>query len=92
MVLTNTLGGTSFWLRLNDAHGQVAKLNVVVAKLARQAADAHTKSTSRQFVFTGAIGPTGELFEPLGASTYITAFTTSRKKASALAKAGVNVS
>ena len=91
LVLTNSLGGDSFWLKLHDAHDRVAELNEVAAVLARQVADAHTNSTGRQVVVAGSIGPTGELFEPLGELTHSIAREAFREQASALAKGGVDV-
>jgi len=78
-------------LKLHNAQDRVAELNEAAAKLARQAADAHTKSTGRLVVVAGSIGPTGELFEPLGALTHSSAVAAFREQASALAKGGVDV-
>ena len=91
LVLTNSFGGTSFRLKLHDAQDRVAELNEVAAKLARQAADEHAKSTGRKVVVAGAMGPSGELFKPLGALTHSTAVATFLEQASALAKGGVDV-
>ncbi len=91
LILTNSFGGNVFRLKLHDAEDRVAELNEEAAKLARQAADAHTKSTGRQVVVAGSIGPTGELFEPLGALTHSSAVVAFREQASALAKGGVDV-
>ena len=91
LILTNTFGGTSFRLKLHGAQDRVAELNEAAAKLARQAADAHAKSMGRQVVVAGSIGPTGELFKPLGALTHNSAVAAFREQASALAKAGVDV-
>ena len=41
---------------------RVKELNIASAKLAREAAD----SASRDVLVAGSIGPTGELFSPLG--------------------------
>ena len=84
VILTNCFGGTTFRLKLNDSQDRVRKLNEAAAKLALQAADAHTKSTRRQVVVVGSIGPTGELFEPLGALTHISAVAAFSEQASAL--------
>ena len=91
LILTNSFGGTSFLLQLHDAQDRVAELNEAAAKLARQAADIHTKSTGRRVVVAGSIGPTGELFKPLGALTHSNAFAAFREQARALAKGGVDV-
>ena len=91
LILTNSFGGTSFRLKLHNAQDRVAELNEVAAKLARQAADAHTKSTGKQVVVAGSIGPTGELFDPLGALTHSSAVEAFCEQASALARGGVDV-
>ena len=65
-MLTNTVGGNSFRLKLHNAQDRVAELNVAVARLARQATDAHASETGEQIVVAGSIGPTGELFEQWG--------------------------
>ena len=89
LILTNSFGGTSFRLKLHDAQERVAELNEAAAKLARQAADTYTKSMGRPVVVAGSMGPTGELFEPLGALTRNAAVAAFREQASALA--GVHV-
>ena len=91
LILTNSFGGTTFRLKLHYAQDRVRELNEASAKLARQAADAHTKSTGRQVVVAGSMGPTGELFEPLGALTHLSAVAAFSEQASALAKGGVDV-
>ena len=40
---------------------------MVAAKLTRRAADTHAAATGQRIAVAGSIGPTGELFEPLGA-------------------------
>ena len=91
LILTNSFGGTTFRLKLHDAQDRVAELNERAAKLARQAADAHAKSKGRQVVVAGSIGPTGELFEPLGALTHSSALAAFCEQASALVNGGVDV-
>ena len=91
LILTNSFGGNSFRLKLHDAQDRVAELNEAAAKLARQAADAHASASGRQVVVAGSIGPTGELFVPLGALTHSIAVAAFREQACALAKGGVDV-
>ena len=91
LILSNSFGGTTFRLKLHNAQARVSELNEAAAKLARQAAEAHTRSTGRQLVVAGSIGPTGELFEPIGALTHSTATAAFCEQASALAKGGVDV-
>ena len=50
ILLTNSFGGNTFRLKLLHAQDRQAEFNEAAAKLARQAADAHTKSVGRQVV------------------------------------------
>ena len=57
-------------MRLLGAQKRVEELYEGAAKLARKEADAHIKSTCRQVIVAGFLGPAGELFEPLGVLTH----------------------
>ena len=87
LILTNSFGGTSFRLKLHQAEGRVAELNFAAAKLARQAADA----SERTVLVAGSIGPTGELFNPLGALETDTAIAAFSEQADALAEGGADI-
>ena len=63
IILTNSFGGTTHRLKLHQAETRVAELNEAAARLARSVAD----SADRPVLVAGSMGPTGELFEPLGA-------------------------
>lgn len=91
LILTNSFGGTAFRLKLHEAQDRVAELNFAAAQLARQAADAHSAKTGRTIVVAGSIGPTGELFEPLGALTHADAVSSFREQADALVAGGVDM-
>ena len=91
LILTNSFGGTRFRLKLHQAQDRVAELNVAAAKLARQAADEHAAASGRLIVVAGSIGPTGELFEPLGALTHEDAVSAFREQADALVAGGVDM-
>jgi 5-methyltetrahydrofolate--homocysteine methyltransferase len=65
LILTNTFGGNRHRLKLHRAEDRVFELNRRAAELAREVADA----ASRPVVVAGSVGPTGELFAPLGALT-----------------------
>jgi 5-methyltetrahydrofolate--homocysteine methyltransferase len=65
IFLTNTFGGTKQRLKLHKAEGRVHELNERAAMIARKVADA----ADRPVVVAGSVGPTGELFSPLGALT-----------------------
>jgi 5-methyltetrahydrofolate--homocysteine methyltransferase len=75
IILTNTFGCNSYRLKLHNAQDRAYELAKRAAELARSVAD----EAARAIVVAGSVGPTGELFEPLGALTRsgaVTAFTT----------------
>lgn len=65
IILTNTFGGNRHRLKLHNAQDRVLEINRRAAELAREVADA----APRPVVVAGSVGPTGELFAPLGALT-----------------------
>jgi 5-methyltetrahydrofolate--homocysteine methyltransferase len=65
IVLTNTFGCNPHRLKLHNAQDRAYALAKRAAELARGVADA----APRPVVVAGSVGPTGELFEPLGALT-----------------------
>jgi 5-methyltetrahydrofolate--homocysteine methyltransferase len=62
IILTNTFGCNRQRLKLHRAEDRSYELAKRAAELARQAADA----AGRPIVVAGSVGPTGELFEPMG--------------------------
>jgi 5-methyltetrahydrofolate--homocysteine methyltransferase len=91
LILTNSFGGTGFRLKLHNAQDRTRELNVAAAKLARKAVTAHFSATGKQAIVAGSIGPTGELFEPLGRLTHASALASFTEQAEALAEGGSNV-
>lgn len=69
IILTNTFGCNPHRLKLHNAQDRTYELAKRAAELARQVADA----ANRPIVVAGSVGPTGELFEPMGALTHETA-------------------
>jgi methionine synthase I (cobalamin-dependent) len=65
IILTNSFGGNRRRLALHKLDGRVKELNTIAAKNARAVADA----AGRPVVVAGSVGPTGDLFEPLGPLT-----------------------
>lgn len=63
ILTTNTFGGTRARLALAGLDDRVHEINRAAATLARQVADRHG------ILVAGDLGPSGELFEPLGALT-----------------------
>ena len=66
IILTNSFGANAPRLKLHKAEDRVAELNNVAAELAREATRQHFEDTGRRAVVAGSMGPTGELFEPMG--------------------------
>lgn len=91
LILTNSFGGNALRLKLHNAQDRVRELNSAAARLARQAVTEHEDKTGRKAVVAGSIGPTGELFEPMGALTYAQAVDCFSAQAEALADGGADV-
>jgi 5-methyltetrahydrofolate--homocysteine methyltransferase len=91
LILTNSFGGTAHRLRLHAADDRVGELNLAAAKLARQAADDGRDRYGHEIVVAGSIGPTGELFEPMGALDHADALAAFTEQAEALAAGGVDL-
>ena len=66
IILSNTFGGNRNRLKLHKADNRVHELNYKAAQLARQVAD----EADRTVLVAGSVGPTGELFTPLGELTH----------------------
>ena len=91
LILTNSFGGTGFRLKLHNAQDRTRALNIAAAKLARRAVEAHFRATGKKAIVAGSIGPTGELFEPLGHLTHSSALAGFSEQAEALAEGGVDL-
>lgn len=87
IFLTNTFGGNAARLKLHDAQGRVRELNRVGAELGREIADA----AGRPVVVAGSVGPTGEIFEPMGSLTHAVAVEIFHEQAEGLKEGGVDV-
>ena len=87
LVLTNSFGGTHHRLRLHGAQDRVTELNLAAARIARKAADA----AEAPVMVAGSIGPTGELFAPMGALDYADARAAFTEQALALAEGGADM-
>ena len=66
IILTNTFGCNPNRLKLHKAQARTYELAKGAAELARTVADA----CDRPILVAGSVGPTGELFEPMGALTH----------------------
>ncbi len=87
IILTNSFGGNRHRLKLHNAQGRVRDINIAAAKNARTEADA----VDRPVYVGGSMGPTGEIFEPVGAMTHEDGVATFEEQALALKEGGVDV-
>ena len=88
IILTNTFGGNRHRLKLHDGQDKVHAVNVAAAKLARIEAEAFA---ARRIFVAGSIGPTGEIFMPIGAFPYEEGVSAFAEQAMALKDGGVDV-
>lgn len=87
IFLTNTFGGNAARLKLHDAQGRVRELNRIGAELGREIAD----KAGRKVVVAGSVGPTGEIFEPMGTMTHAQAVEIFHEQAEGLKEGGADV-
>jgi 5-methyltetrahydrofolate--homocysteine methyltransferase len=87
IILTTTFGATRHRLKLHHAENRVFEINKRGAELARAVAD----RAGRPVVVAGSMGPTGELFEPLGALTEADAVAAFTEQAEGLKAGGADV-
>ncbi len=85
IILTNTFGCTRNRLKLHKAEGRVHELNKAAAELAAKVA----KSADHKVIVVGSVGPTGELFEPLGELTMESAIASFAEQMEGLKAGGV---
>ena len=91
IILTNSFGANAPRLKLHNAEHRVAELNAAAAQLAREATRQHFEDTGLQAVVAGSMGPTGELFEPMGTLTHADTVAYFAEQALALAEGGAEV-
>jgi len=87
IILTNSFGGTRYRLKLHGAEGRVFELNRKAAELARAVAD----GAGRRVIVAGSVGPTGELFAPLGALEFEDAVAAFREQIEGLKAGGAEI-
>ena len=87
IILTNSFGGTRQRLKLHNEQDRCFDIAKRAAELARGVADA----APRPVVVAGSVGPTGELFEPLGALTHDVAVASFREQMEGLVAGGADV-
>jgi methionine synthase I (cobalamin-dependent) len=87
LILTNSFGGNRYRLMLHGDQDRVLELNRTAARLARAVADA----AGRPVLVAGSMGPTGEIFAPIGALTYEPGAAAFAEQAAALAEGGCDL-
>ena len=88
IILTNSFGGTANRLKLHKADDRVFEINKAAAELAHRAA----KEAGREDVIVaGSMGPTGDLFEPLGPLTIEAGTEAFAEQAKGLAAGGADL-
>ncbi|MGL6212201.1 MAG: betaine--homocysteine S-methyltransferase [Paracoccaceae bacterium] len=87
IFLTNTFGGNASRMKLHNLQSRVRELNRVGAALGREIADA----SGRTVVVAGSVGPTGEIFEPMGTLTHASAVEMFHEQAEGLKEGGADV-
>lgn len=87
IILTNTFGCNPQRLKLHKAEARTYELAKRAAELAGEVA----ATASRAVVVAGSVGPTGELFEPLGALTHEVAVESFREEIRGLKDGGADV-
>ena len=87
ILLTNTFGCNRHRLKLHNAEGRVKELNIAGVKLAAEIA----ATDEREVLIAGSIGPTGELFQPLGALSYEDGVAAFREQIEGLVEGGADL-
>jgi 5-methyltetrahydrofolate--homocysteine methyltransferase len=87
LILTNSFGGNRRRLSLHGAEAQVGALNRAAARLARAVAD----GADRPVLVAGSMGPTGEIFTPVGPLDRQSGEAAFAEQAEALAEGGCDL-
>jgi len=87
IILTNSFGGSSARLKLHGFQEKVGEINNAAAEIARNSAD----KVNDNIIVVGSVGPTGELFDPLGSLQYADAVEIFHEQMDALAMGGVDL-
>jgi 5-methyltetrahydrofolate--homocysteine methyltransferase len=87
IILTNSFGGNARRLMLHGMQDRVREINRLAAQHARAVAD----KAGRPVVVAGSVGPTGDLFEPLGVLTETMAIEVFEEQIAGLKEGGADV-
>ena len=87
IILTNSFGGTRYRLKLHNHQDRAFELNKRAAALAREVADA----APHPVIVAGSVGPTGEIFEPVGTVSIADAVVAFEEQIRGLMEGGADV-
>ena len=87
LFLTNSFGGNAARLKLHGAQGRARELSRISAELGREIAD----KAGRLVAVAGSVGPTGDIFAPMGSLTHEVAVEIFHEQAEGLKEGGADV-
>jgi 5-methyltetrahydrofolate--homocysteine methyltransferase len=87
IILTNSFGGNRYRLALHGNAHRVAELNEAAARIARAEADRKDPAV----IVAGSMGPSGEIYQPLGTLSVEEAREAFREQAEALVRGGADI-
>lgn len=87
LILTNSFGGNRYRLKLHQCENRAGEINRLAAAIARRVADA----ADRPVIVAGSMGPTGELFAPIGSLSHDDGVAAFAEQAEALKAGGADV-
>ena len=87
LFLTNSFGGNASRLKLHDAGNRARELSRMAAEIGRDVADA----CDRDIIVAGSVGPTGDIFAPMGPMTHDMAVEIFHEQAEGLKEGGADV-
>ncbi len=87
LFLTNSFGANASRLKLHAAQGRVRELNRLAAEIGREVAE----KAGREVAVCGSMGPTGEIFAPMGTLTHALAVEMFHEQAEGLKEGGADV-
>ncbi|MBA85047.1 betaine--homocysteine S-methyltransferase [Thalassobius sp. S69A] len=87
LFLTNSFGGNASRLKLHGAEKRARELSRMSAEIGREVADA----SGRTVIVAGSVGPTGEIFAPMGPMTHAAAVEIFHEQAEGLKEGGADV-
>ncbi len=87
LFLTNSFGGNAARLKLHDAQDRARELSRISAEIGRDVAD----SAGRPVMVAGSVGPTGDIFAPMGEMTHELAVEIFHEQAEGLKEGGADV-